>query len=341
MRKNQLTVFPNRKDAELAGKWFRELLAKGGKATIRLVPPPPINIQKYGAENPNTSGGVLAPIEIAEAIAETRDKVGIFRKLARVVEMASDNTLVPKLSSSPTGYYLTENAQITESQAGWDQVGLSTKKIACLTRCSSELVQDSAAFGTFIVQELAYTLEAMIDTAAFAADGTSTYAGLSGIRNMSSALAGYSLATSGNDTFAEFTAADFLNLVGLLPTRYHDNATWVMSPQLWAFTCLRLVTAVGYEDGRKTFFGYPVVLTSSMPGGNASTDFSNLVVAAFGDFSEAAMLGLRRDAKVFKSQSRYLEFDQIGLRATTRFDCVYHHLGDATAPGAVVVLAGN
>jgi HK97 family phage major capsid protein len=90
-----------------------------------------------------------------------------------------------------------------------------------------------------------------------------------------------------------------------LPKRYQDNAVWLMSPQMWALSCLRLVTAVGYEDGRKTFFGYPVVLTSSMPGGTTAIDFSNLVVAAFGDFSQGGMLGLRRDAKVFKSQQKY------------------------------------
>jgi hypothetical protein len=64
----------------------------------------------------------------------------------------------------------------------------------------------------------------------FAGYGTSTYHGISGIRNMSSSLAGYILATSGEDTFAEHTLGSFVATVGALPSRYHDNAVWVVHP---------------------------------------------------------------------------------------------------------------
>lgn len=327
------------KAAREAGLFFRDL-TKGQKYSV----------EKYGAENPNTSGGFVVPTEVSAAIAETRDKVGVFRNLARVVNMTTDLTQVPRRASGLTGYYLAENAQITESQAGWDQVTLSAKKIATISRASTELVDDAAGFGRFMVEELAYTLEAMIDAAAFAGDGTSTFAGISGIRNFPTAFVstvggtlagGYVLAATGHDTFAEFDGTDFVTVIGLLPSRYHDRAVWLMSPAMWGFTCLRLVSAVGYEDGRKTFFGYPVVLTSSMPGGTTATDFSNLVVAAFGDFSQGSILGLRRDAQVYRSPTKFMEFDQIGFRAITRFDLVHHHLGDATTPGAICVLAGN
>jgi hypothetical protein len=77
-----------------------------------------------------------------------------------------------------------------------------------MVRVSSELAEDAVSLAEFLVAELAYNIETAIDTAAFNDCGTSTYKGISGVRKMSSALAGYILATSGNDTWAEFTMAD-------------------------------------------------------------------------------------------------------------------------------------
>jgi ChrB, C-terminal domain len=68
---------------------------------------------------------------------------------------------------------------------------------------------------------------------------------------MSSSLAGYILATSGEDTFAEYTLGSFVATVGALPSRYHDNAVWVVHPVFWALTMLRLTTAVAFEAWRQ------------------------------------------------------------------------------------------
>jgi HK97 family phage major capsid protein len=114
----RIKAFSNRKDAAIGGKFFAELFAKGKTATV----------ERYGGESQNTTGGFLAPIEVSKAIAETRDKVGVFRNLANVIDMASDNTIVPKRSGALAGYYVDENAQVTESQTGWDQVSLVTKR---------------------------------------------------------------------------------------------------------------------------------------------------------------------------------------------------------------------
>jgi hypothetical protein len=57
-----------------------------------------------------------------------------------------------------------------------------------------------------------------------------------------------------------------------------------------------------------------------------------------GGCTDGYALGVRRDVSVRRSESKYLEFDEIGFKGTTRVDAVWH--GDTTA-GAVVVLVGG
>ena len=166
---------------------------------------------------------------------------------------------------------------------------------------------------------------------------------------MPSTFAGYILATSGNDTWAEYTNADMASAVGALPSEFHDRAMWLCHPIAYGLTMCRLAATAGgpqtIEVNGKTmraFMGYPVVLSSAMQRGTAATDLSNLVSFAFGDFSRAGMLGDRRNGvNVFSSDQRYLEYDQMAWRATERFDVVWQGLGDASAAGAVVALVGN
>jgi HK97 family phage major capsid protein len=62
---------------------------------------------------------------------------------------------------------------------------------------------------------------------------------------------------------------------------------------------------------------------------------------AFGDLSLAATMGERRGVTVKTTQDRYLEFDQIGIRGTERFDINVHDLGNSNIAGPIVGLIGN
>ena len=61
----------------------------------------------------------------------------------------------------------------------------------------------------------------------------------------------------------------------------------------------------------------------------------------FVDLSRAASLGDRRMVRVFPSQHRYMELDQVGILATERIDIVCHDLGNSTTPGPIVALTGS
>jgi len=85
-----------------------------------------------------------------------------------------------------------------------------------------------------------------------------------------------------------------------------------------------------------TFMGYPVTLSSAMPGSSAG---ANTVIALFGDFSRAGIFGLRRDFAIVASTDRFVEYDQTALFGTIRATGVWHDLGTANTAGPVVGLA--
>lgn len=90
---------------------------------------------------------------------------------------------------------------------------------------------------------------------------------------------------------------------------------------------------------RATLLGHETVVSDAMP--SSTGDLSDVGMLAFGNFSQAATMGLRRDISMKVDDSRYLEYDQIAVRAIERFDVIVHELGDNTDAGSVVVLVGE
>lgn len=172
---NDLTPLPQLRDRRKLGKGLYKSLADAKKVATWLVG---VATRAMGESSSNTAGGFLAPDVLLQAIADVRDRVGVARSIMQVVPMTSDTgRVVKRAGSGVAGYYVDENAALTEAQASWDQITLTAKKIAALVRVSTELADDAVAFAEFVTVELAFSLEAMVDTAAFAGDGTSTYKG--------------------------------------------------------------------------------------------------------------------------------------------------------------------
>src|SRR6266446_4754582 len=132
-------VYKNENDARRAGNWFAAVAGNEWAAKRNDLP-----IVKAAGEGINSAGGVLVPGEIETAIIELRDVRGVFRSaVGGGSPMKSDNDTVPRRTGGLTAYFTAEGAAITESQAAWDNVGLTTKKLATLTRSSSELPEDA------------------------------------------------------------------------------------------------------------------------------------------------------------------------------------------------------
>ncbi len=226
---------------------------------------------------------------------------------------------------------------------------LVAKKLAVLSRFSSELADDAIInLADDLANEIAYAFAVKEDDCGFNGDGTSTYGGIQGVVNKltDEALQGSFTAASNNDTFAEITAADIAGWMGRLPKYAKRNAKFYVSETGFEVMFSRLMVAGGGNtvdtltgQVRRMFLGYPVVTSQTMT--TSTGDLSETVMALFGDLALAAALGNRREIRLMVSEHRYLEFDQLAIRGTERFDINVHDIGNATTAGPIVSLIGD
>lgn len=336
--------------ATRAGMWARAVLFKDQRAATWCEN----NFSGFRnalAENVNESGGVLVPDELAQTIIDLREQYGVFRQQALVWPMKSDTAIIPRRTGGVTMYFTAENpsAAPTESNPTWNQVQLTAKKAAGLTRMSTEIDEDAIIdMGQWLADEVAYAAAYLEDQCGFIGDGTSTYGGIRGLGNIftAGAVAGAVDATSGHDTFAEIDATDLATVMAKLPAYARMNAKWYASTVALDLVFGRLMMAaggntindqaVGYQP---RYAGYPIVISQVLP--TSTSTINNVPMLYFGDLRKAATLGSRRDIRVFPSQHRYMELDQIGIFFSTRFDIVVHDYGDGTNAGPIVALVGN
>jgi len=294
----------------------------------------------------NNLGGFLVPTEFETAVIDLREEYGRFRQNAKIVPMASDTMSVPRRASGLTAYYLTDNREITASDKGWSQVMLVAKKLAVLSKYSSELSEDSVIdLADNLADEIAYTFALEEDQAGFLGDGTSTYGGISGlITECTTATATTVDSDTGNTTFGTLDLADFHSMVGTLPEYAAARAKWYISRAGFAASMARLMEAAGGNTAEMiagatpmSFLGAPVIISQVM-NSTLSDNASAAGACYFGDLQLAATMGDRRGIAMSTSVDRYFEFDQLAIRGTQRYDINVHDVGDTSNAGAMVML---
>jgi HK97 family phage major capsid protein len=192
-------------------------------------------IEKAQGETVGTTGGFLVPTQFNQAVIDLREEYGMFRQAVSPTPMGSDSMTIPRRAGGLTGYFPGENGAITESSKSWGQVTLNAKKMAVLTRTSTELAEDAIiSIVDDLAAEMAYAFSQTEDSCGWNGDGTSTYGGILGLRTKMVAtlgagqLAGAVDAASGHDTFAEIDANDLLSVMAKLPKYAEKNAKVVL-----------------------------------------------------------------------------------------------------------------
>src|SRR5262249_54055019 len=152
-------------------------------------------------------------------------------------------------------------------------------------------------------------------------------------------------AASGNDTFAEYTAADLIKVIGTLPKYAEPNARWYGHRAGWANVMLRLLAAAGgnaivdIQAGGKVqlgYLGYAFETDQTLP--STSGDQSDTAVFLFGDLNSAVTMGERRGLTIDVTRDRYWELRQIGIMGWERIDINVHDIGDTSNAGPLVAL---
>lgn len=346
-------------DAYRAGMWFRAVIF-GDSRAARFCGDYGIPIEKANwavadrsesrtaqAEGVNSLGGYLVPEILERTIIDLRETYGVFRREARTIPMGSDAVNIPRRTGGLTAYFVGENTEITESNKTWDNVALVAKKVAILTKWSTELDEDAIiSLADDLAKEIAYAFSEKEDRCGFIGDGTSTYGGMVGIAvkiNDGTHAASIHTALAGNTGFATLDMEDFNGVVGKLPLYARANAKWYVHASGAANSMERLAYAAGGNTVQTigggsgpSFLGYPIVF-SQVLNSTLGADVSAIKLL-FGDLSMSSTMGTRRGVMIKTSTERYIELDQLAIMGTERFDINNHDLGDNTTAGPIIAL---
>lgn len=306
-------------------------------------------------ETINSAGGFTVPTEFSAAVIDIKEEYGVFRRNARKWDMVRDSIKIPRSTSAGlTVEALGENptSDITESDASFDEVELNIKNWATNTRVSNDLLADSAInVADYLADRMGFAYALKEDQAAFTGDGSVTYQGILGIADKFEANTSFrgfiNAATAANDTIPEMDLADFIPVLGGVIPAFWSRSKWYMSSAMWARVETLLANAGGntiatVQAGTtgRVFMGFPVELTQVMPS-NLTTDYTNLVMAIFGDLSSSSSLGDRSAMTLMVDPFTYQGRNQTRFTSISRWDIVNHDIGSATDLGPIAVLAGG
>jgi HK97 family phage major capsid protein len=322
-------------DAYLSGQFILATIAGSDKAK-QWCRDNGIKMAHSGEDN--SKGGYLVPDVLENTLIDLKESFGTFRQYSMQWPMSGPVSEVPRRISGFTTYFVGENDTITDSDMTFGQIKLNAKKLAVLTKLSSELNEDSIiSLADVVSREMAYALAVKEDSCGWLGDGTSTYGGIVGVKN---ALAAGSIMTAtGITTFANVTLGNFETVVGMLPEFPGINPAWYMSKTAFYATAGRLQNAAGGNNTADLgsgpvlqFLGYPVRFIQTLPKAAASAEY----IAYFGDLAMTATMGSRRGVTIRSDED--ILTDSIRIRCTERFDILVHETGDAANAGPMIAL---
>jgi len=327
---HKLTAYDNERDAYVAGTAILAGVFQNEKSIQRCKD---WGIYNTMTEGISTAGGFLVPEEMQRSIVRLREERGVFPRYARNYPMASDSVFIPRDITDVTAYWVGETAEITASDQSVAAAELVAKKVAVLTKISTELDEDSVVdIGNMVTMSMAYALADKLDEAGFNGNGLSTDGGVVGLKNALNASAIIGAAT-GNDAPDNLDLVDFESVLGALPQYPGMRPVWFMHSAVYFASIARLMNASGGTTGdmlangtAQRFMGYPVVFSQVMH--STTTTSASTIVAYFGDLSLAATVGNRRNMRTQVTTDRYFENDLIGIKCTERVAITVHEVGD-------------
>lgn len=324
------------------------LATSGLPSALKFCASSGIHVAGY-QESINEDGGYLVPEEFDATLIRIIERYGVFRQYARYTPMARETFSRPRRTSGVTAHWVDEGDNADESNAKWDRVRLTAKKLMVNTRVSSEFNEDMlAGFGDQLMFEIAYALAKKEDQAGFVGDGTSAYGRTVGaatrLLDVWTASGGAGLVLGSGNAYSELTLADFNGVKAALPDLADSlQARWFVHRAFFYSVMEKLAMAAGgvplaeiVQGGPAQFVGYPVVFTNAMP----KTAANSQVCAILGDLAMAADFGERRATTIAMSDHALFQSDEIAVRGTERVDINVHDVGvaaDSTA-GPIVGL---
>lgn len=264
-------------------------------------------------------GNELIPDPLEAAIIRIIEQWGILRQHARPVTMVAPTQKIPNRVGGLTVYYPDENETITPSDMTIDQIAVTAKKYATLTKISSELTEDSViSVANELATEIGIAFALAEDTNGFLGDGTAAFASTTGLESKLGANS--KLVAAGNNVGA-ITLDNYEQLVAKLPMYMGSMPCWFCNSAVHRGSMIPLMNASGGTTGHEIsegydamFLGYPVKYVQAMPAAPAS----GKAAAFFGTLAQAVYMGHRRGITIATSSEFYFGDDAIAIRGTER-----------------------
>lgn len=118
-------------------------------------------------------GGYLVPEDISSQVIDmARNLAACIRVGARTVPMDSGTLHLARIDEDPKAYWRGENKSITPSDMSFGKFTLTAKTLACLVKCSVEVVEDAANLDELVRRSMSEALALELDRAALFGEGT-------------------------------------------------------------------------------------------------------------------------------------------------------------------------
>lgn len=278
-----------------------------------------------------SANSTLIQSQVASLLVQPLEQQSTFLAAGPVVLDSSAPVRVPRIANGVNAGFVAEGAQISDGDVAFDEVTLlpsTLKGLKVLVKLSNELIRTSvvgleSVLQARLVTDVAHALDAALW------DGTGTSNTIKGILRQSGVATG-TLDLTDADSLIDGWATAMANKVS--PTH------WVMTSG--SFAAIRklktasdssqyLIDPTTIQDGTALrLFGLPVIITDNIPNTGTAPGKARVGLVDMGKVVVARDV----NAEVKILDQTWGDYDSIGIRVVSRWDCALLH------PEAVTLL---
>ncbi|WP_199254836.1 phage major capsid protein [Mycolicibacterium mengxianglii] len=264
----------------------------------------------------STSGGThgLLPEQLGTLIVQPVREKSVALRVATVVTTTSNEYRIPVVQDDAGVAWLAEGAEITASDADFDELVVRPAKVGGLSVISRELAEDSAPSAQAVVGDgLAEKIARGLDSAFFGNTVVNGPSGLLSVTGVSTVDTGGTIANT--DPFAE--ALSKAETVGATVTAFVAHPSTVLTLAMVKKQTGSNEPLLGYDASQPTqrqVLGIPLIPSPAVALGDVWAIPATKVLVV-----------LRDDVRLDVDRSRYFEFDKIGIKATLRAGIAFPH----------------
>lgn len=271
--------------------------------------------------NDTTSANTLIQDQVSNMLIQPLEAKSVVLSSGPTVFNSSEPLRIPTITAGFTPGWVGENGLIPEDEAAFGEIQLmptERKSIKVITRVSNELIrQASVGVSSVLQQRLVADVATKLDTALLTGDGLDNT--VTGLINQPA------VTSTAHDVADPDSYLDALALAAskeVTPNRLIVNGGDFFTLRKIKDADGRYLIQETLQEGVEySLFGIPVTVTNKLPAGKA----------VLADMSQVAVVR-DIDPQVKILTERYAEYDQVGIRVTTRYD-----LGLLNAEGVILM----